>query len=105
MVTSPEPSRLTSALPVAFASTSTEPVFDTSSVCATMPSASTSPDPVMRNSADSAVPPSTSRRSEEHTCELQSLMRHSYADFCWKNKQVTHTNETKQNTTHTDNSL
>src|SRR3546814_951363 len=54
IVTSPEPSRLTSALPVAFASTSPEPVIDTSSVCATMPSASTSPDPVMRISADSA---------------------------------------------------
>src|SRR3546814_7456724 len=23
-------------------------------------------------------------RSEEHTSELQSLMRTSYADFCWK---------------------
>src|SRR3546814_9524543 len=26
------------------------------------------------------------QRSEEHTSELQSLMRISYADFCWKNK-------------------
>src|SRR3546814_7519298 len=26
-------------------------------------------------------------RSEEHTSELQSLMRHSYADFCLKNKK------------------
>src|SRR3546814_2125007 len=26
-------------------------------------------------------------RSEEHTSELQSLMRISYAVFCWKNKQ------------------
>src|SRR3546814_9627814 len=26
-------------------------------------------------------------RSEEHTSELQSLMRISYADFCLKNKQ------------------
>src|SRR3546814_1968830 len=25
-------------------------------------------------------------RSEEHTSELQSLMRNSYADFCLKNK-------------------
>src|SRR3546814_5745648 len=25
-------------------------------------------------------------RSEEHTSELQSLMRSSYAVFCWKNK-------------------
>src|SRR3546814_9623814 len=30
-------------------------------------------------------------RSEEHTSELQSLMRHSYAVFCWKkNNKVTH---------------
>src|SRR3546814_10565268 len=28
-----------------------------------------------------------SRRSEEHTSELQSLMRISYAVFCWKKKQ------------------
>src|SRR3546814_3793383 len=26
-------------------------------------------------------------RSEEHTSELQSLMRTSYADFCWKKKK------------------
>src|SRR3546814_6454038 len=26
-------------------------------------------------------------RSEEHTSELQSLMRNSYADFCLKNKR------------------
>src|SRR3546814_8178552 len=27
-------------------------------------------------------------RSEEHTSELQSLMRNSYADFCLKNKNT-----------------
>src|SRR3546814_5309621 len=27
-------------------------------------------------------------RSEEHTSELQSLMRNSYAVFCWKKKQL-----------------
>src|SRR3546814_4955961 len=26
------------------------------------------------------------RRSEEHTSELQSLMRNEYPDFCWKKK-------------------
>src|SRR3546814_10247234 len=31
--------------------------------------------------------PSTSRRSEEHTSELQSLMRISYAVFCLKKKK------------------
>src|SRR3546814_6076905 len=30
-------------------------------------------------------------RSEEHTSELQSLMRTSYAVFCWKKKNSTHT--------------
>src|SRR3546814_7591687 len=30
-------------------------------------------------------------RSEEHTSELQSLMRISYAVFCLKKKNVTHT--------------
>src|SRR3546814_2581099 len=33
-------------------------------------------------------------RSEEHTSELQSLIRISYAVFCWQNK-----NKTKQHTT------
>src|SRR3546814_4779546 len=31
-------------------------------------------------------------RSEEHTSELQSLMRISYAVFCLKKKKSTHTN-------------
>src|SRR3546814_5204688 len=29
------------------------------------------------------------KRSVEHTSELQSLMRISYAVFCWKNKRTT----------------
>src|SRR3546814_4714458 len=28
-------------------------------------------------------------RSEEHTSELQSLMRISYAGFCWEKKKIT----------------
>src|SRR3546814_1111754 len=36
----------------------------------------------------------TLRRSEEHTSELQSLMRISYAVFCLKKKKTTtHTNQ------------
>src|SRR3546814_2380261 len=31
-----------------------------------------------------------SRRSEEHTSELQSLMRISYAVFCLKKKKISH---------------
>src|SRR3546814_9163737 len=33
-----------------------------------------------------SVPPPVARRSEEHTSELQSLMRISYAVFCLKKK-------------------
>src|SRR3546814_2006038 len=36
------------------------------------------------------------RRSEEHTSELQSLMRNSYAVFCLKKKK----NKAKNNTRH-----
>src|SRR3546814_3416320 len=36
------------------------------------------------------------RRSEEHTSELQSLMRISYAVFCLKKKKNIKTNYTKQ---------
>src|SRR3546814_10901475 len=34
-------------------------------------------------------------RSEEHTSELQSLMRISYAVFCLKNKNITPTQQTR----------
>src|SRR3546814_7012839 len=37
--------------------------------------------------------PSILNRSEEHTSELQSLMRISYAVFCLKKKTEIHTNE------------
>src|SRR3546814_2279232 len=36
------------------------------------------------------------RRSEEHTSELQSLMRISYAVFCLKKKQITHRKQRKE---------
>src|SRR3546814_8325536 len=36
------------------------------------------------------APAPTPGRSEEHTSELQSLMRHSYAGFCLKKKNQTH---------------
>src|SRR3546814_9175814 len=38
-------------------------------------------------------------RSEEHTSELQSLMRISYAVFCLKKKKKKHTNTTTNNHT------
>src|SRR3546814_4452204 len=37
------------------------------------------------------------RRSEEHTSELQSLMRISYAVFCLKKKKATNTRHTDKN--------
>src|SRR3546814_4867064 len=46
-------------------------------------------------SRGSARPRSAKRRSEEHTSELQSLMRISYAVFCLKKKKTTITNSDK----------
>src|SRR3546814_3404397 len=37
------------------------------------------------------------RRSEEHTSELQSLMRISYAVFCWKKKSTSLTDSDQDN--------
>src|SRR3546814_7872089 len=39
-----------------------------------------------RKRAKLLPPPALRRRSEEHTSELQSLMRNSYAVFCLKKK-------------------
>src|SRR3546814_9411690 len=39
------------------------------------------------------------KRSEEHTSELQSLMRISYADFCLKKTQTHRTRQTLNNQT------
>src|SRR3546814_6888280 len=39
------------------------------------------------------------KRSEEHTSELQSLMRNSYAVFCLKTKTTHYINYQKENTT------
>src|SRR3546814_7858441 len=56
------------------------------------------------NISASASIPSMRRRSEEHTSELQSLMRISYAVFCLKKKNNKYNN--KHNTDlHTYNSL
>src|SRR3546814_7925056 len=40
------------------------------------------------------------RRSEEHTSELQSLMRISYAVFCLKKKNKIHIRKTTREITH-----
>src|SRR3546814_2246077 len=54
-----------------------------SAVRGTSPTTSTRPD---------------SSRSEEHTSELQSLMRISYAVFCLKKKNHNHTTNQRDNT-------
>src|SRR3546814_8786209 len=41
-------------------------------------------------------------RSEEHTSELQSLMRITYAVFCLKKKNITHTRLIYQTTPYTN---
>src|SRR3546814_7679472 len=57
----------------------------------------------------SRLPDATSRvrrrqRSEEHTSELQSLMRISYAVFCLKKKKYNRP-QTKQNELHTETKI
>src|SRR3546814_9127336 len=47
--------------------------------------------------------PSTKNRSEEHTSELQSLMRISYAVFCLKKKNSTDISQHKQGVKHGPN--
>src|SRR3546814_4405252 len=49
-----------------------------------------SPDLLARPAAEIMTP--RPKRSEEHTSELQSLMRISYAVFCLKKKQHPHNN-------------
>src|SRR3546814_6881958 len=57
------------------------------------------PESVSKVSSSLPVP---TRRSEEHTSELQSLMRISYAVFCLKKKKVnTHSTTTTQASTQT----
>src|SRR3546814_10591119 len=51
--------------------------------------------PTARGSVGPSDGASDLRRSEEHTSELQSLMRISYADFCLKKKK---TQQTDKNT-------
>src|SRR3546814_4117200 len=54
------------------------------------------PPPASRSSTARPAP-STAGRSEEHTSELQSLMRISYAVFCLKKKKnKKHTNKVSQ---------
>src|SRR3546814_4857554 len=49
----------------------------------------------LANEIPEAFKVEASLRSEEHTSELQSLMRISYAVFCWKHKNNQHTSRTE----------
>src|SRR3546814_9479022 len=51
---------------------------------------------IERRGADVAEHDADSARSEEHTSELQSLMRISYAVFCLKKKKTTYTQTRSQ---------
>src|SRR3546814_3066646 len=62
-----------------------------------------SPAPSHRRRAQTA--PGKSRRSEEHTSELQSLMRISYAVFCLKKKNNQRTTQTRQTNIPTNKKL
>src|SRR3546814_4688335 len=55
--------------------------------------------------ADASMPtvsksPNSQKRSEEHTSELQSLMRISYAVLCLKKKKKLHQDKTNNKRTH-----
>src|SRR3546814_8849239 len=50
--------------------------------------------PVLRETTDATLRTVMSNRSEEHTSELQSLIRTSYAVFCLKKKTNKHTTNT-----------
>src|SRR3546814_9503977 len=56
----------------------------------------------VQTDTDFAMIPGTSKdRSEEHTSELQSLLRNTYAVFCLKKKtRYTQRNQTTTKTTH-----
>src|SRR3546814_4986569 len=60
---------------------------------------SPSPDGARFRGAKPSERISTTKRSEEHTSELQSLMRISYAVFCLNKKNKKPSNTTQQNAT------
>src|SRR3546814_2449747 len=70
--------------------------FYTAIACAATPVAPPTPAEIVRavlSAPDTALNYMTAKRSEEHTSELQSLMRISYAVFCLKKQiQTTNTN-------------
>src|SRR3546814_4498605 len=65
--------------------------------CSRMAATPTAPAPAPRcRCSTSAAAAATCNRSEEHTSEIQSLMRLSYAVFCLKKKKEEKTTEDQQ---------
>src|SRR3546814_2006330 len=60
-------------------------------------------DDVAEHAASQSADDQARRRSEEHTSELQSLMRISYAVFCLKKQKTTDTNTTQSKRTEITN--
>src|SRR3546814_9954759 len=65
-------------------STRTDPLFPSTTLFRSVSARTCCPG---RHSRRRALPISAPPRSEEHTSELQSLMRNSYAVFCLKKKK------------------
>src|SRR3546814_5533105 len=79
---------LTRTLQVSFAAGDIERAFDEDDSNATIP---VTPAEAATNTVSVPATPLANRgRSEEHTSELQSLMRSSYAVFCLKKKNKSH---------------
>src|SRR3546814_5371351 len=55
--------------------------------------------PMPKGDTVDSAPPATMTRSEEHTSELQSLMRNSYAVLCLKKKNKNHQHKEENKTT------
>src|SRR3546814_4346996 len=91
-------------LPPTPAITGTRPAAcstDTLMICACSSTSTVGDSPEVPTTTNASVPSAT--RSEEHTSELQSLMRISYAVFCLNKKtkknRNTHATNTATNTT------
>src|SRR3546814_1530985 len=77
---------------------STLAAFSAAPASSVLPASSDLPQPASAKAAPSAA--TVAKRSEEHTSELQSLMRISYAVFCLKKKKQ-HPHKTHANTHYT----
>src|SRR3546814_2142289 len=87
----------------------TGPVYGAVSIAATAFFALLAAQVALRMTADDDTMRPEKRRSEEHTSELQSLMRISYAVFCLKKKKhitrYTISNNTQTNKTSTTQNI